>query len=387
MPDSAVPDDTLRAALHGVRALLLDLDGVLIVKGAAVPGAAAALAELDAAAVPVPRGDQHVARLARARWPGGGGASGFATPAERFQSALSASADMVRREYGDRPVYVITSDDARVEFEGVNVVDGAAADAAPGERGRRRAGGLARPADQGEPGPGVPAGPRRGGADRDAPQRRGGSRRTGPTLDAGAFLVGLEYATEQRARIVGKPSLESFRLGFERLAAEARERGEPRLLRREVAMVGDDVFIDVGGAPAGRAARHLRPDRQARRRGACGRRGSSPGCRAPGWRRRVHRGGRRGAGAEPGSARSARRARHPHVVHAGLDRGVRAAVHRLEAEPDRLAGPGVHRDRRRVRQPPATTAPDPVRSQTTVCVPSAVSTIARRWSADVPLAV
>jgi ribonucleotide monophosphatase NagD (HAD superfamily) len=72
--------------------------------------------------------------------------------------------------------------------------------------------------------------------------------RKGPTLDAGAFLVGLEYATERKARIVGKPSPESFRQGFGRLAGEARERGEPRLLRREVAMVGDDVRIDIGGA-------------------------------------------------------------------------------------------------------------------------------------------
>ena len=93
--------------------------------------------------------------------------------------------------------------------------------------------------------------------------------------------MGLEYATERKARIVGKPSLESFRLGFERLAAEARERGEPRLLRREVAMVGDDVSIDIGGAQraglrgvfvrtgkhgdaelaaAGARARALRPD-------------------------------------------------------------------------------------------------------------------------------
>ena len=36
MPHSAAPDDTLRAALHGVRALLLDLDGVLVLKGEAV---------------------------------------------------------------------------------------------------------------------------------------------------------------------------------------------------------------------------------------------------------------------------------------------------------------------------------------------------------------
>ncbi|MHB8891827.1 MAG: HAD hydrolase-like protein, partial [Candidatus Limnocylindrales bacterium] len=49
-------------------------------------------------------------------------------------------------------------------------------------------------------------------------------------------------------RIIGKPSPDSFRLGVERLTAEGRERGEPRLLRREVAMVGDDVNTDVGGA-------------------------------------------------------------------------------------------------------------------------------------------
>ena len=52
MPHSAAPDDTLRAALHGVRALLLDLDGVLVLKGEAVPGSVAALAELDRRAFP-----------------------------------------------------------------------------------------------------------------------------------------------------------------------------------------------------------------------------------------------------------------------------------------------------------------------------------------------
>jgi ribonucleotide monophosphatase NagD (HAD superfamily) len=142
---------------------------------------------------------------------------------------------------------VITSDDARVEFEGVNVVDGPAADAAPGEVAAVILGDS-------------PDQLTKANLDRAFRLVRGGAALIGmhrnawwltpegPTLDAGAFLVGLEYATERRARIVGKPSVESFRLGFERLAAEARTRGEPRLLRREVAMVGDDVRSDVGGA-------------------------------------------------------------------------------------------------------------------------------------------
>lgn len=246
MPDSAAADDILRAALHGVRALLLDLDGVLVLKGGAVPGAGAALAELDRRPFPylIVTNTSLVSRATLARW---GRSVGFATPADRFQSALSASAAMVRREYGDRPVYVITSDDARVEFEGVNLVDAATADAAPADVAAVVLGDS-------------PDQLTKANLDRAFRLVRGGSAligmhrnawwltADGPTLDAGAFLVGLEYATERRARIVGKPSMDSFRLGFERLAAEARERGEPRLLRRHVAMVGDDVWSDVGGA-------------------------------------------------------------------------------------------------------------------------------------------
>jgi len=246
MPHSAADHDSLRSALHGVRALLLDLDGVLILKGAAVQGAAAALAELDRRPFPylVVTNTSLVSRATLARW---GRSVGFATAADRFQSALSASAEMVRREYGDRPIYVITSDDARVEFEGVNVVDGAAADASPGDVAAVILGDS-------------PDQLTKENLDRAFRLVRGGAAligmhrnawwltKDGPTLDAGAFLVGLEYATERKARIIGKPSPDAFRLGFERLAAEARDRGEPRLLRREVAMVGDDVRIDIGGA-------------------------------------------------------------------------------------------------------------------------------------------
>ncbi len=36
----------------------------------------------------------------------------------------------MRREYGERPVFVIASDDALAEFAGLNVVDAAGAEAA-----------------------------------------------------------------------------------------------------------------------------------------------------------------------------------------------------------------------------------------------------------------
>ena len=245
MPEPTGSDDALRAALHGVRGLLLDLDGVLVLAGKAVPGAPEALAELDRRGFPylVVTNTSLVSRPTLARW---GASIGYTTPPDRFQSALSASAELVRRQYGDRPVYVISSQDARREFEGLNVVDGATVDAAPN--------GVAAVVLGDSPDQLTKA-----NLDRAFRLVRGGAALIGmhrnrwwitpegPTLDAGAFLVALEWATKRRARIVGKPSTAFFRVAIERLGREAAARGEPTLHRRDIAMVGDDVGSDVGG--------------------------------------------------------------------------------------------------------------------------------------------
>jgi HAD superfamily hydrolase (TIGR01458 family) len=246
MPHEPDPDDALGAALHGVRGLLLDLDGVLVLRGAPVPGAVEAVAELDRRGFPylVVTNTSLVSRASLARW---GASAGFTTPADRFESALSASAELVRREYGDRPVYVIASEDARAEFAGLHVLDGDAAEAA--SPGAVAAVILGDSPDQ----------LTRENLDRAFRLVLGGAALVGmhrnpwwltpagPTLDAGTFLVGLEWATKRRARIVGKPSPAFFRVAIERLAAEAAARGEPRLRRSELAMVGDDVGSDIGG--------------------------------------------------------------------------------------------------------------------------------------------
>jgi HAD superfamily hydrolase (TIGR01458 family) len=249
MPDLPAPDDLLRAALHGVRGLLLDLDGVLVLRGAAIRGAAGALAALERAGFPylVVTNTSLVSRETLAGW---GRSVGFTTPADRFQTALTASAELVRREYGDRPVYVITSDDARREFAGLNLLDGAAVDAALADGRGVAAVVLGDSPDQ---------------LTRDNLNRAfrlvlGGAELIGmhrnpwwltpdgPTLDAGAFLVALEWAAKRRARTVGKPESAFFRVAIDRMAAEAAARGEQRLRRHEIAMVGDDAFSDIGGA-------------------------------------------------------------------------------------------------------------------------------------------
>jgi ribonucleotide monophosphatase NagD (HAD superfamily) len=61
------------------------------------------------------------------------------------------------------------------------------------------------------------------------------------TLDAGPFVAGLEYAVGRAAIVAGKPSPRFF-------AAAAAAAGVAGL--SEVAMVGDDLWSDVGGAQA-----------------------------------------------------------------------------------------------------------------------------------------
>ncbi len=62
----------------------------------------------------------------------------------------------------------------------------------------------------------------------------------GLRLDIGAFVAGLEYATDTQAIIIGKPSPAFFEQAVHRLG----------LPKNRIAMLGDDIDTDVGGAQA-----------------------------------------------------------------------------------------------------------------------------------------
>lgn len=62
----------------------------------------------------------------------------------------------------------------------------------------------------------------------------------GPTLDAGPFVVGLEYAARTEAALVGKPSATFFELAADVLGRPA----------EGLAVVGDDPESDIRGARA-----------------------------------------------------------------------------------------------------------------------------------------
>jgi HAD superfamily hydrolase (TIGR01458 family) len=242
MPDGTGLTTDLRASLAGTRALLLDLDGVIVVAGQPVPGAPEAVATLEARGFPyrIVTNTSAISRATLARWSGKVGAT---IPAERFESALSASAAWTARAFPGQPLYVLASPDARTEFAGQHLLTHEEA-AQPGTTvaavvigdspeeatydNLNRAFRLVR------------AGAVLVGMHRNpwwlTPD--------GPTLDSGAFVAGLEFAAEVRARIVGKPSAAFFSIAVEDL----RRIVGRDLSRSEIAMVGDDVRTDIRAA-------------------------------------------------------------------------------------------------------------------------------------------
>jgi HAD superfamily hydrolase (TIGR01458 family) len=232
----------LRDAVRGVRALLLDLDGVIVVAGAAVAGSVEAIKELERRGTPyrIVTNTSLVSRVTLSRY---AARLGNTIPPERFQSALSASAAYAARTFPGAPLYVIASPDALTEFEGQLLLshdeasepDAYAAAVIVGDSpdelthaNLNRAFRLVR------------NGARLIGMHRNpwwlTPD--------GPTLDSGAYVTGLEFATGARAQIIGKPSPAFFSIAVDTLRSDVAA-APGRLRRSEIAMVGDDIRTDV----------------------------------------------------------------------------------------------------------------------------------------------
>jgi HAD superfamily hydrolase (TIGR01458 family) len=206
--------------------LLLDLDGVVYVRGAPLPGALASIARLRAAGVPF-RFVTNTTRKPRRRILADLAAMGLAlAPEDLFTPASLAREALIRR--GARPCLLIHPDLAE-DFAGLEegddvVVLGDAGAYFTYER-LNRAFRLIH-----------------GGADFWALARnRNFLDGDGAlSLDLGGFVAALEYASGRQARIFGKPAPDFFRLAVAALG----------LAPERVLMVGDDAEADVGGAMA-----------------------------------------------------------------------------------------------------------------------------------------
>lgn len=230
--------------MAGVRALILDADGVIVLKGEPLPGAGAALRRLDGLGVPF-RVVTNFSSAHRDAIAARFSAAGFPADVDRIVTAASAAAVHTAAAHAGRPLFVLAAPDALREFEGQHLLTPDEAAAA----GARAAAVVIGDAADGLSYRNLDSAFRliRGGADFLAMHRNPWwLTARGETIDVGAWVAGLEYATGRRATTLGKPAPVVFRAAFASLRAAV----GGRLTRREVAMVGDDLTADL--APARR---------------------------------------------------------------------------------------------------------------------------------------
>ncbi|MEU2286552.1 HAD-IIA family hydrolase [Streptomyces sp. NPDC013178] len=214
--------------MTGVRALLIDVDGVLTVSWKPLPGTVEALRTVRDAGLGVALVTNTTSRT-RASIARTLAEAGFPVDADDILTAPAVTAAHLAERYPRARCALLNSGDVREDLAGVTLVDEDGGDVDVVVLGG--------------------AGPEFGYAalDRAFGHLQRGARlvamhrnlywRTedGLRLDAGAFVTGLEAAARVEAEVTGKPSPAFFAAALGHLGVGA----------REALMVGDDVESDV----------------------------------------------------------------------------------------------------------------------------------------------
>ncbi len=221
-------------------AFLLDIEGTLYTESGPVPGAADAIGQLRAQRIPF-RFVTNTTQRPRAAVVERLRHHGFDAEAGDVFTAVLAGAE-VARSRGHHAVAPFVAEATLPDLGEFELMGGLARAAVPGNRpdavivgdlGDRWSFDLMLEAFRY-----LMAGAELIALSKDRYWRRG----DGLALDAGAFVVGLEYASGATATVAGKPSPSFF-------AAAARSLGLPAETPGEaIAMVGDDLWSDVDGA-------------------------------------------------------------------------------------------------------------------------------------------
>jgi HAD superfamily hydrolase (TIGR01458 family) len=212
-----------------IRAVLIDIDGVLTVSWQPLPGAVAALERLRAAALPLALVTNTTSRP-RASIAAALGAAGFPVTAADILTAPAVAAGYLRERYPGARCLLLNSGQIAEDLAGVTLIgddDPGPADVVlvggAGEEFSYRALNRA-------------FGHLHGGARLVAMHRSLYWRTSdGLQLDSGAFVAGLERAAGVEAEVVGKPAAAFFATALAHLGADA----------AHALMVGDDIETDV----------------------------------------------------------------------------------------------------------------------------------------------
>lgn len=214
-------------ALEGLGALLLDLDGVLYVEGEPVAGATEAVGALREMGL----GLRFVTNTtARSRGQTLEKLGGFGFQVEADELVTPARLARIHCEQaGHRRVALIMNDAVKADFEGLEEASEEVDAVIMGDLGEQFGFAILNRAFRLV----------MDGAELIALQKnRFWLTSDGLSLDAGPFVAAIEYASGKEAFVVGKPSAGFFDSVLDGLGRAT----------DEVAMVGDDIESDVGGA-------------------------------------------------------------------------------------------------------------------------------------------
>lgn len=214
----------------GIRGILLDIDGVLVMSWEPIPGAAETLRWLHDRDIPFAL-VTNTTTLSRRSLAARLSETGMRVEPDRLVTASAATAAYLRRNHPGAPCYLLATGDVAEDLYGIDLVDDAAevvvvagAEDAFTYDAMNRAFRMLRE-----------------GASLVAMHRNvWWLTSEGPKLDAGPYVTALEEAAGVRAVVVGKPSPEIFRESVALLG----------IAGQEILMVGDDLDADVLPAQA-----------------------------------------------------------------------------------------------------------------------------------------
>lgn len=220
-----LPEMTAPAALRG---LLIDLDGVCHTDGWPVPGAEAALERIANANIPCRFLTNTTTRSRSALWQQLAG-MGFSIGEDAIFSAPRAAARHLMAK--NLSVRLVVADSVREDFAGCRIDELSPQAVVVGDIGRgwnfTLIDSIFRQVI--------------GGAQLIALHKnRYWQTSAGLTVDIGAFVAGLEFATGATAEVIGKPSPMFFQQAIDDIG----------LHYRDLAIVGDDIETDIGGGQA-----------------------------------------------------------------------------------------------------------------------------------------
>ena len=213
--------------LSHIRGLLIDLDGTLYVEDEPIEGAVDALRALKSSGLHV-RGVTNTTTKSAQTLAGRLAKLGIPLTEDELVTPVRIAASHLR-SLGNPIVRLVLQDDAASEFQEFDISDQSPDAIVVGDIGPtwdyELMSSLFRQLVDGAAFIALHKGRFYQGGD-------------GLVLDIGAFVAGLEYASGVEARVIGKPSKDFFHLAC----------GAMDLDPASVAMVGDDIDSDVGGA-------------------------------------------------------------------------------------------------------------------------------------------